>query len=155
MADRATQSLLARYTIACACMLALAGGCLDVRELEGAWTGPRVGDSPVLQLGIASDASARLVIENADLQSLAARLSVSGLFDNAEVSPLPGAEADVLASMSFDSAPSRVYLAFVSTTDENGDALVIVSLHESDRVEVRILRGGATPLYGVFVLSPE
>ncbi len=138
-----------------ACALALIGGCFDVRDLEGPWTGPRVGDDPVLQQGIASDASARLVIERADLQSLTARLTVEGLFDDAEVSPLPGAEADVLASMSFDGAPSRVYLAFVSSVDGNGDAMVLLSLHESDRVEIRALRGAPAPLYAVFVLRPE
>ena len=37
-------------------------------------------------------------------------------------------------------------------TDGGGDALVVVSLYPDDRVELRVLRGGPSPLYGIFAL---
>lgn len=127
-------------------------GCLDVRAFEGTWTGERVGQSAELGRGFADQATATLAIEHADLRSLAARLTIAGVFDTAEITPIPGAEADVLASMTFDSSPARVYLAFARTVDSGGDALVMVALYDDPRVDVRVLRGGSSPLYGIFSL---
>ena len=131
----------------------LAGGCLDVRDFEGSWSGPRVGDNDALRQGFADQASAVLTVTDIDLRSLDARLTIDGLFDNALVSPIPGAEADVLTSMSFDGSPARVFLAFVETVDGGGDAMVMVALYDDPRLVVRVLRGGPSPLYGIFSLS--
>ncbi|MCG8420054.1 MAG: hypothetical protein MJE77_19165 [Proteobacteria bacterium] len=153
MAPVAWQWRLGAFGLSLAVAIA-AMGCLDVRDFEGVWTGPRVGDLPVLQRGIARDANATLVIEEAELHSLSARLSIDGLFENAQIIPIPGAEADVLASISFDGAPARVYLSFVDTTDGDGNALVVISLHHSERVYLRAMRGNPARLYAIFALEP-
>jgi hypothetical protein len=134
----------------------LCAACLDVRDFEGRWTGERVGEAAELRQGFADQAAATLDIEQADLRSLRAHLTIEGdVFDQALIQPIPGAEADALAGMSFDGSPSRVYLAFAATGDGGGDALVVVALYSDRRVEVRVLRGGALPLYGIFVLQPS
>ncbi|MEM9491380.1 MAG: hypothetical protein AAGC55_19700 [Myxococcota bacterium] len=129
--------------------------CLDVRDFAGAWSGPRVGESAQLRQGIADDASASLTIEQADLTGLRGRVTISDLIADAAITPIPGAEADVLASATFDGGPARVFMAFVPTDDGGGDALMVIALFDSDRIEVRVMRGGTTPLYGIFALSPD
>lgn len=130
------------------------GACLDLRDFEGTWTGARVGEAAELRVGLANDASAMLVIEEADTRSLRAHLTLDDdVISDALIQPVPGTQADSLAGLSFDGAPSRVYLAFAETTDGGGDATVFVALYNDDRVEVRVLRGGSQPIYGVFVLA--
>jgi hypothetical protein len=128
--------------------------CTDVRDFEGTWTGTRVGDAAPLRVGLADRLDAELVIEQASLSTFRARLSTAdGLFADAVIQPIPGAEADVLAHATFDGSPARVFMAFAQATDGGGDALAIVALYDDPRVEVRVLRGGTTPLYGIFLLD--
>lgn len=135
----------------CVCLLT---ACLDVRELEGTWSGPAVGERPELRVGFDDGAVATLDIEQVDLHSLRARLTIQGdVFDGAEIQPIAGAEADVLSTMTFDGGPSRVYMAFVDTADGGGPATVFVAVYFDKRVEVRVLRGGSSPLYGIFALD--
>lgn len=129
-----------------------ASGCLDVRDFEGTWTGQRVGESDVLRRGFADNATATLAIEHADLRDMDARLTIAGVLDSAVVAPISGAEADVLSSMTFEGSPARVFLAFASTVDGGGDALVMIALYNDPRVDVRVMRGGDMPLYGIFSL---
>jgi hypothetical protein len=135
-------------------VVAACAACNDVRDYQGAWTGARVGDSPVLRVGIADDATADLEIDAVDRHGLSGTLTVTGLVDAAPIASVEGAEADVLAGMTFAGSPLRVYLAFAATSDGGGDALAVIALYDDDRVEIRLLRGGATPLYGVFALRP-
>lgn len=135
-------------------LLLLVAACNDVRDYEGAWTGARVGDSPVLRVGIAGDATASLEIGAVDKHGLSGTLTVDGVIDAAPIASIEGAEADVLAGMTFAGSPLRVYLAFAAASDGGGDALAVIALYDDERVEVRVLRGGATPLYGVFALRP-
>ncbi|MCA9678589.1 MAG: hypothetical protein H6708_08705 [Kofleriaceae bacterium] len=143
---------LALAAVAVACVVA-AAACTDVRDYAGTWRGARVGDAAPLRVGVASDATATLAIARIDRHGLAGALDVDGLVADAAVTSLEGAEADALAGMSFDGAPLRVYLAFVATTDGGGDALAVIAIFDDDRVELRLLRGGAAPLYGVFALA--
>lgn len=151
MLCRSVRALL----LLCPVLLAasLASGCLDVRDFEGPWSGSRVGDNQLLREGFAEQASAQLTVEDISLRSLSATLTIDGLFDNAPVVPIPGAEADVLTSMSFDGSPARVFMAFVDTVDGGGQAMVMVALFDDPRLVVRILRGGSMPLYGIFSLT--
>ena len=129
-------------------------GCTDLRDFEGTWSGPRVGADPVLNVGFDDSAQATLIIETVDLDGLRGRLTTSGdELSDAEIRPLPSAEADVLGDMSFTGSPARIFLAFADATDGGGAVLVLVALFEDDRVEVRLLRGGPTPLYGIFSLD--
>lgn len=127
-------------------------GCSDLREFRGDWRGPRVGDAAVLHVGV-GDGSAALAIDRIDGHGLAARLAVDGLLPETPITSLPGAEADALAGITFGGAPLRVYLAFVAMPDAGGEALVVVALYDDRRIEVRLLRGGTAPLYGIFALT--
>ena len=124
----------------------------DVRSSEGPWSGPRVGDAPAVQVGIAHDATAALTITRVDRHGLTGTLDVTGLCVGAPVAPLAGAEADRRASLTFSGAPLRVYLATVATVDGGGDALALIALFDDRRVEVRLIRGGARPVYAIFDL---
>jgi hypothetical protein len=127
--------------------------CNDVRGFEATWTGKRVGDTPVLRVGVAQDATATLSIDGIDTHGMRGTLSISGLVDRAAISSLEGAEADVLSGITFNGAPQRVYLAFASIPDGGGEALVVLALYDEHRVELRVLRGGAQPLYAIFSLA--
>jgi len=129
--------------------------CEDVRDYAGTWQGTRVGDSEPLRVGVASDATATLSIESIDKHGLRGRLSVTGVADDVAIASVEGAEADVLAGVTFAGSPLRVYLAFAATADAGGDALAVIALYDDDRIEVRLLRGGATPLYAIFALRPS
>ena len=127
--------------------------CNDLRDFRGAWQGPRVGDAAALKVGVADAARATLDIGRIDLQGLAGTLSVDGLVTAAPLEPVAGAEADVLAGLSFGGSPLRVYLGFVPVDDGAGDATAVVSLYDDDRVEVRLLRGGTAKIYAIFALE--
>jgi hypothetical protein len=100
-----------------------------------------------------ADTSASLAIETIDSHGLAARLAIDGMLPETTLTSLEGAEADALAGITFGGNPLRVYLAFVAMPDGGGEALVVVALYDDRRVEVRLLRGGTTPLYGIFALT--
>jgi hypothetical protein len=128
-------------------------GCNDLREFRGAWRGHRVGDAPELHLNIAPATAAALTIDTIDAHGLAARLTIDGLMPETAFASLPGAEADALAGLTFGGAPLRVYLGFVAMPDPGGDAFVVIALYDDRRVEVRVLRGGTSALYGIFALT--
>jgi hypothetical protein len=136
-----------------AVLAVIAAGCSDLRDYRGAWSGPRVGEAPVVRVGVGSSASAQLTIEDIDSHGLRGRLSIDGVVTGAIVESLPGAEADALADMTFAGAPLRVYLAFVAIPDGGGEALALIALYDDHRIEARVLRGGATPLYAIFALT--
>jgi hypothetical protein len=125
--------------------------CNDVREFEGTWHGARVGDNPVLSTGLAQSADCDLEIIGIDAHGLRGTLTVTGLVDQAPIVSAEGAEADALASMTYAGSPLRVYIAFADAPD--GPLTVLVSLYDSRRVEVRVMRGGAKPVYGIFALA--
>lgn len=127
-------------------------GCNDLREFRGDWRGPRVGDAPALRVGV-GEGVASLTIDGIDGHGLAARLAIEGLLPETPITSLAGAEADALAGITFGGAPLRVYLAFVAMPDAGGEALVVVALYDDRRIEVRLLRGGTAPLYGIFALT--
>ena len=131
----------------------LAAGCTDIRDYSGTWHGARVGDAAPLRVGFAPDAEATLDVEQVDLRWLRARLTIDGdALDDALIQPNLGAEADVLSDVTFSGAPVRVYFAFAPAADGNGDPLVVVALYDDDRIEIRVMRGGPAPLYGIFAL---
>lgn len=154
---RASRSGLALIWLAAAF-----AGCADVRDFRGTWRGPRVGADPALLVGTLGDNVAELRIDELDRHGLAGHLRIAGavgegggagLFDAPLVS-VPGAEADVLAGLTFDGAPLRVYLGFVEAAS-GGSALAVVSLYDDSRVELRLLRGAPASLYGIFALRRD
>jgi hypothetical protein len=133
--------------------LVLAFACNDVRAYEGTWSGKRVGDTPVLRVGVADDATATLSIDGIDTHGMRGHLSIAGLVADAEVASVAGAEADVLSGITFNGSPQRVYLSFVTMPDGGGQALAVIALYDPMRIEVRVLRGGSMPLYAIFTLA--
>lgn len=146
MARRCCLAIVASITLVLA-------ACNDVREFRGDWTGARVGDTAAVRIGVAGDATAALSITSIDRLGLTGTLDVDGLCTGAAVTPLAGAEADRLSSLTFDGAPLRVYLSFVATTDGGGDLLALIALYDDDRIEVRLVRGGTRPVYAIFDLG--
>jgi hypothetical protein len=126
-------------------------GCNDVREFRGTWQGSRVGEAEVLRVGPGD--AATLTIDDLDGHGIQARLAVDGLLAETSLASIPGAEADALSNMTFAGSPLRVYLAFAPMTDGAGDALVLIALYDDQRVEVRLLRNGSSPLYAIFALK--
>lgn len=143
----------------------LAGaGCNDLRDFRGTWEGGRISGTTnfagedVLRVGSiggvpgSAPLPATLTIDALDRHGLRGQL-VIGTVDT-PIQSLAGAEADVLAGMTFDGSPLRVYLAFAAiSSDGGGDATAIISLYEDDRVDLRLLRGGPTPLYAIYALE--
>jgi hypothetical protein len=129
--------------------------CSDLRDFHGAWAGPRVGDGGALRVGAAATDGARLDVLAVDRHGLEGRLLAPGLASETILTSVPGAEADVLAGVSFPGDPLRVYLAFAPTTDAGGDAMAVISLHDDDRIELRLLRGGTAPVYAVFPMKRD
>jgi len=129
--------------------------CNDLRDFRGTWTGPRVGDAAPLRVGVADGARATLTITRVDLTGLFGTLVVDGLIAApVALDPIAGAEADVLAELTYGGSPLRVYLAYVPIDDGAGVATAMVSLYDDDRVEVRLLRGGTAKIYAIFALEP-
>jgi hypothetical protein len=141
---------LVRWATLC---FVLALACNDVRAYEGMWSGKRVGDTPVLHVGVSDDAVATLSIDGIDTHGMRGHLSVAGLFSDADVASVAGAEADVLSGITFNGSPQRVYLSFVAVPDGGGEALAVIALYDQTRIEVRVLRGGTIPLYAIFALA--
>lgn len=125
--------------------------CNDLREFRGTWEGERVGEAAVLRVGGGEHAS--LTIDSIDSHGLAGRLSIEGLMAEQSFASLAGAEADAVANMTFSGDPLRVYLAFVPVPDGGGEALALIALYDDRRIEVRVLRGGTSPLYAIFALT--
>ncbi|MEJ7602227.1 MAG: hypothetical protein WKG01_30300 [Kofleriaceae bacterium] len=137
-------------TLAIGAVIAL-GACNDLREFRGTWQGGRVGEAPAVRVG-PGDAAA-LTIDGIDSHGLTGRLAIAGLLEETSVASVEGAEADALAGLTYSGGPLRVYLAFVAIPDGAGDAFAVISLYDDHRIEVRILRSGTSPLYGIYVLS--
>jgi hypothetical protein len=131
--------------------MVLGAACNDVRDFRGTWQGSRVGEVDVLRVGAGDRAT--LSIDEIDKHGIQARLAVDNLLLETTLVSVPGAEADALANMTFAGSPLRVYLAFVPLDDGGGDALVLIALFDDERVEVRMLRSGSSPLYAIFALK--
>jgi hypothetical protein len=127
--------------------------CNDLRDFRGLWQGPRIGDDAAVRVGVSDDAAAELSIEAIDSHGLTGTLAISGLVPTTSLKPIAGAEADVLAGMTFTGGPLRVYLAFVAAADPGGDVMAMIALYDDRRIEVRILRGGTVPVYAIFSLT--
>lgn len=127
--------------------------CNDLRDFRGEWSGARVGDAAVLAQGFAGKPVAHLAIDALGVHGLQGRLAIDGVLPEAAITSVDGAEADALAGLTFTGGPLRAYLAFATLPDGGGDALVVVALYDDRRVEVRVLRGGPRPLYGIFALT--
>ena len=138
--------------LVCAALLI---GCNDLRDFSGTWQGHRVGDDPVLRVGVSATAMATMTVEQSDLHSFRALLAIDGILDPTEITAIQGVEADALSDLTFAGSPLRVFLAFVPMTDGNGDAVAVIGLFDDHRIDVRVMRQGASPLYAIFAFAPQ
>ncbi len=133
----------------------LSASCTDLRDYTGTWRGNIVRSS-YLRHGFDSETSAVLTVVSIDRSTLTGHLQLTPSQDStsgfdATLIPVMEAENDALGDMSFDGDPLATYIFFVAPVDTNeASALVILSAHSRDRMEMRILRHD---LYGVFNLS--
>lgn len=130
-------------------------GCSDLRDFRGVWEGPRVGTADVVKVGAPQASSATLFVEDIDSHGLTGTISIQGLVTDAPVQTIEGAEADALAGITFSGEPMRVYLSFIGLADGRGDALAVIALYDHRRIEVRVLRGGAGPLYAIYAMTED
>lgn len=124
-------------------------GCNDIRDFTGRWAGERVGTAPALRVGPGEVVT--LEIDGIDNHGIRARITIPGLVNETEITSLEGAEADALANLSFPGNPLRVFLAFAAMP--TGDAVVLIGLYDDDRLDVRVLRAGPSPIYAIFALQ--
>ncbi len=129
--------------------------CTDLRGFIGDFHGGRVGSAAVVAVGVGSNAGAVLSIDQIDPHGLHGQLEIDGLIASADVTSLAGAEADALSTLTFTGSPLHVYLAFVDAADGGGQVLAVIALFDDHHVEVRALRGGAQPVYGIFSLVED
>lgn len=103
-----------------------------------------------------------LTLDTDHLQDTPGTLSTSdGRFKAAPLRPIPQVWHDPISTLSF--GDGRVQnLVYAAAPDDAQDVFVIVSLMQSDGIEVRLMRGapgadaGATPaLFGVFTLERQ
>ncbi len=136
-------------------LMSLVTGCTDLRDYTGVWRGNIVRNQ-YLRNGFDSDTSVELTITSINRSSLVGHLrlspaqqSTSG-FD-ATLIPVVEANNDALGELDFDGDPLSTYIFFVPAVDTaEASALVILSTHFGDRIELRVLRHD---LYGVFKLK--
>ena len=136
--------------------LLAATGCADVRDYKGTWTGTVVS-STHLRRGFDSGTPLTITLTRIDKTSIEGRVTIpasaAGLaaFTDAELQPLEAARNDVLGELTFAGDPLATYLYFIAPDDPAEEhALVLVSAHAGERLELRVLRHD---LYGIFRLS--
>jgi len=134
---------------------ALLVGCNDLRDFAGTWDGRRVGDDPVLRVGVSATAHATLSIAQCDTHVFRGLLSIDGLLQPTEVDSIAGVEADALSDLTFAGSPLRVFMAFVPMSDGHGDAIAVIGLFADHRIDIRIMRQGASPVYAIFAFQPQ
>jgi len=134
----------------------LSQGCTDVRSFSGSWRG-NILSEPALREGFEATATIDpLLIDNIGRGTVEATLtSNDGRFSNTRAQVVNKAAADALASMTFDGDPLRSFLLFAPLAKQSagGPALLVLSLFEDDRLELRVIRGN--DLFGVFTLQRQ
>ncbi len=135
-------------------MVSSLGGCLDVRDFEGAWHGAVIGQEAVRQ-GFATGTTVDpLTLVDVDLHRISATLSTSdGKFEKTPLSRVSKFSNDTLSGMVFEGNDVRTYMfnARLASEPTGCPATLLISLFSDDHVEVRVIR--ANDLFGIFHLS--
>lgn len=143
-------------------------GCRDVARFStrGDHFEGTVTRGNFVRAGIVDDATMCLSLDTDRLQDAPGALTTSdGRFRGAPLRPIPQIWHDPLSTLSFGDGRIQNLLYVATPTDEGQDVMVVVSLLQSDGVEVRLLRGAPAesdggaprapqgPLFGVFNLD--
>lgn len=146
------------------------GGCADISSYRTAdderYCG-KVISAALVRHGFEETANMRVSLDTHSLQQTPGVLSTSdGVFDNAEMFALPQLQNDVLSSLQFGEGRMRNIVLGAQPT-RGPTALVVVSLMDDGKVEVRVVRGAPPAasdpvqdepddgLFGVFPLEKE
>jgi hypothetical protein len=108
-------------------------------------------------VGFDGNTEITVVIDRIDKSTLEGRITLgpgqaaTAGFTDATLVPVEAARNDVLGDLSFDGDPLSTYLFFIAPDDPaEQHAMVLISAHPGDRLEIRVLRND---LYGIFKLS--
>jgi hypothetical protein len=145
-------------------------GCRDLSQFDtknGARYEGTVASAAFLRSGFADGTNACISLDTDHLQDAPGTISTSdGRFQQTPLRPVPQLWNDPLSTFNFGEGRVK-NLMYVATpkfdVGNSSDVTVVVSLLQSDGVEVRILRGApalgdagppaTAPLFGVFTLS--
>jgi len=150
---------------ALAVVLVASAGCRDLSRFTSGgdhFEGPVVRGSFV-RAGIGEDARLCLTLDTDHLQDNPGTLSTTdGRFHATPLRPIPQVWHDPLSTMSFGEGRLKNLLYAATPSADAGDPqdlFVVVSLLQSNDVEVRLLRsapGGSTnAIFGVFTLTRQ
>jgi hypothetical protein len=144
---------------------ALAVSCIDLDSFDtdpGECYSGKIVAADFVRQGFDEEVALSLTIDAgalADGRGDAGRVwTDDGLFDGAAVAQMSQLVNDSLSELQFPGGRIRNYLAHATATD-GGPAMVVVSLMENERVEVRVMRPPVadvpemTPLFGIFQLT--
>lgn len=129
---------------------ALLGGCEDLRQFSGQWSG-NVSRDPNQQFGFGPEARLDVNVGGVTKYGIDMTLTLPGADVASRFELIKHAAEDVLADMRLPGDPLRTYLGFVRVTGQE-PFLAVVSLYAEGRIEVRLIRGPDTA-YGVFMLG--
>ena len=145
-------------------------GCVDVSRYEtqpGTSYCGSVLSADFVRHGFSDDVTMRLQLQPQLLQSQPGQITTSdGLFDSAELRPLPWLVNDELALLEFGQGRIRNVILGAQPS-RGGTALIVLSLMNHEKVEIRAIRGApptdreppspydSEVLFGVFLLSKE
>jgi hypothetical protein len=146
-------------------LLAALPACRDLSRFSSGddhYEGPVVRGSFV-RAGIAEDTEVCLTLDIEHLQDAPGTMSsTDGRFHTTPLRPIPQIWHDPLSSMSFGEGRVKNLMYAVTPSADGGDGqdmLVVVSLMQTNDVEVRLMRsapGGSTnAVFGVFTLSRQ
>jgi hypothetical protein len=164
------------FTVVCASTLLLSGACRDNSRFAS--HGDRFEGSVVkgsfVRSGVGEDVKMCLSLDTDHLQDTPGSITTSdGRFRQTSLRPIPQIWHDPLSTLNFGDGrvQNLVYAVSPLVSDagvaEMQDVMVVVSLMQSDHIEVRLLRGApqsdagppppgtASPLFGVFNLDRQ
>lgn len=155
-----------KRALALAAILPLAGvataGCKDTSDFttrEGESYCGNVVQGAFVRVGLAPDVTMRMSYDADAATTTPGRVATSdGLLRDAPMRPIAAMFHDPLSTLDFGEGRRKNYLYTADSARGGGTVTVVVSLMESGKVEVRLLRGAVgndttTEVFGVFPLE--
>lgn len=135
----------------------LSVGCVDIRGYQGRWEGSIINESAVRE-GFTENTTATLSLGQVTLNTISGVISTDDArFHETPLVPVKKASNDILADLALSGSPLRTFLLFAplgpssTTTSNNDNALIFLSIFSDDQVELRILKDNV--LFGIFPLK--
>ena len=164
------RGLALRLALCGSCAAGLVTGCRDLSRFSskgGRFEGVVVVGNFV-RSGVGADVKICVTLDTDRLQDAPGTVRTSdGRFGGTKLRPIPQIWHDPLSTLSFGDGRVQNLLYVAAPESEPQDVLVVLSLMQSDHIEVRLVRGapqtdagpppeGASPaLFGVFDLARQ